>query len=102
MENLAVSYEDLANTASSMTEEAGKIQSALGAIDNMVNTLSGNWQGVSWDAYNGKFVKLQPELQETAAMVAKYGQNLAEIAQKYKDNEASNESVATNLGTNIF
>lgn len=101
--NLTVSYEDLSSAASSMTEEAGNIKSALKAIDELVNsTLSGNWQGVSWNEYSSNFSKLQPDLEKTANKIAEYGQNLAEIAQKYSDNEQSNEETAANLGTNIF
>lgn len=96
---LLVTPEKLEATAGSFESIHGKANTTIQNMMNIINGLSGRWEGEASSAFTNQFRKLENDMTQLRNMIKEHVSDLREMAQAYKKAESENTSASNALPT---
>lgn len=94
---LLVTPEKLEETANSFETLHGKVNSTIQNMMDIVNNLSGKWEGEASSAYSGQFRKLDNDMTQLRNMIKEHVSDLREMASTYRKAETDNVTASNAL-----
>lgn len=78
------------------------VQTRTNQMIQLVNSLSGKWQGEASNAYRAKFNKLQGDIHQMMAMIEDYVNDLKDVAKLYSTAESTGTSKINQLMDDVI
>lgn len=99
---LKVTPEKLIASAGEFGSIGTRIRGLTEEMMNNVNSMKAVWMGEAADAYSGRFLSLQSDMDKMHRMIQEHVTDLQEMAQQYQIAETANAEEASALANNII
>lgn len=99
---LRVTPEQLESTASEFSNEGSTMANLTSQMVEMVNSLSGVWEGEAATAYMTQFRQLEDDIQKINNMVQEHVTDLNTMAETYRNAETANTEEAGSLAGDVI
>ncbi len=99
---ILVDSEKLRAAATSFDNQKRLVQTRTNMMMQLVNSLSGKWQGEASTAYRTKFSKLQGDIHQMMTMIDDYVSDLRSIAAIYDSTESTSTNRAQQLMDDVI
>lgn len=99
---LRVTPETLESTANEFSSKGTTVSGLTAQMMEIVQGLSGAWEGEAATAYIGQFQQLDTDIQKMNRMIQEHATDLTEMATRYRSAETENQQEAMSLEGDVI